>query len=75
MRLSQSRKRKKKFPCGHKGFGKECHLCKDLKNGKLIEIEDVLISPNDPRVEVEVRERRKRGNSIITGELHLRKKI
>ena len=26
--------RKKKFECGHKGFGKYCHRCQDEKTGK-----------------------------------------
>lgn len=29
--------RKHTFECGHKGFGKYCHLCKQLETGELIE--------------------------------------
>ena len=28
--------KRKVFDCGHAGFGKYCHLCKQLKSGELI---------------------------------------
>ena len=32
----KSRIRKNKFECGHVGKGQECHLCKDIKEGRLV---------------------------------------
>jgi len=32
----KSRIQKKRFGCGHMGFGEYCHLCEDVKNGKLV---------------------------------------
>ena len=30
---------KKNFKCGHRGFGKYCHLCEQIKKGELIKVE------------------------------------
>jgi len=33
------RVQKKKFDCGHIGFGQYCHTCTDIKSGILIKTE------------------------------------
>ena len=30
---------KKNFVCGHRGFGKKCHLCEQIKKGELVKVE------------------------------------
>jgi len=40
-------KKRKKFECGHSGFGKYCHLCKQLSEGKLIQSEGKYIKPEE----------------------------
>lgn len=32
----KSRIQKKKFDCGHVGYGEHCHLCEDVKRGRLV---------------------------------------
>lgn len=38
-------KRKTRFECGHYGFGKSCHLCKQIKNNELIQFKDKYYTP------------------------------
>jgi len=28
-------KKRKTFECGHRGFGKYCHLCRDIELGRI----------------------------------------
>lgn len=32
----RARTQRKKFECGHIGYGQECHLCKDIREGRLV---------------------------------------
>ena len=42
--MTKSRKQKKKFDCGHIGFGTYCHFCeqkeKQKKIGETVEVEE-----------------------------------
>lgn len=52
---NRKRKGKKKFDCGHIGFGKYCHLCEQIKNGELIRKDGKYIKPevikDEPKIQ------------------------
>lgn len=53
-------KKKKRFDCGHLGFGKFCHLCQD-KTG------NTFYRTKDKKESVIIEERIQNGKKIITG--------
>ena len=56
--------KRKVFDCGHTGFGKYCHLCKQLESGELIEDEFDKYVPN-PKHTSESMKRERRLNEKI----------
>ena len=56
--------KRKVFKCGHTGFGKYCHLCKQLESGELIEGEFGKYIPNPNHVSESMKREREINRKI-----------
>jgi len=65
MNLSKSRKWKKEFECGHKGFGSNCKKCEDIKG--------LLCYPKNK--EILIKGIRKRNGLIVVSGTPIQKKL
>lgn len=52
---------KKIFNCGHRGFGRFYHLCRQLNKGELVKVNDKFMKPKQKPKETEQRK--------LTGEI------